>query len=102
MSRKIDAMHAYFGVIQDKQCKDCSNFIHGRYHTRVLSKCTVYGATHSEASDWRMKYVACGMFNKEWKGGEMMMVFRSEEARERQVKRFEPLEGQRSLFDADE
>ena len=98
--KKIDAMHAHFGVVPDKVCKDCSNFIHGRYRTRTISKCTVYGATHSEASDWRMKYVACGMFNKEWNGNPIIRVLpRNGGFREAD---FKPMEGQVSIFDADE
>ena len=55
MIRKIDEMHRRFGVLQDKRCEDCSNLIKGRYHDMLLRKCLVYGATHSEASDWRKK-----------------------------------------------
>ena len=95
--KKIDAMHAYFGILPDKRCEDCSNLIKGRYHTKFLRKCTVYGATNSEASDWRKKYVACGMFNKEWRGGEMMRVFQSSEMKKRKLERLEPLDGQMEM-----
>ena len=66
--KKIEAMHKRFGTLPDKRCEDCSNLIKGKYHDKLLRKCTVYGATHSEASDWRMKYVACGLFNVEYHG----------------------------------
>lgn len=89
--KKIDAMHERFGIVPDKRCEDCSNLIQGRYHTKYLRKCTVYGVTHSEASDWRKKYVACGLFNQEWKGQEMMKVFQWENQKKNQI---EPLEGQ--------
>ncbi len=46
------------------------------YHDMILRKCTVYGATHSEASDWRKKYVACGMYDKEWNGVEIIRTIR--------------------------
>lgn len=68
VKRKIDAMHQMFGVLPDKLCENCSNLIQGDYHGIHLRKCTVYGATHSEASDWRKKYVACGMYGKEYSG----------------------------------
>ena len=68
MSRKIDAMHERCGILPDKRCEDCSNLIQGDYCGIHLRKCTVYGATHSEASDWRKKYVACGMYGKEYHG----------------------------------
>lgn len=76
MIRKIDEMHRRFGVLADKRCEDCSNLIKGKYHGMFLRKCTVYGATHSEASDWRKKYVACGMYCKEWKGVEIIRTLR--------------------------
>lgn len=62
--RKIDAMHQKYGLSTCGRCGDCCNFLHGRYHDRYLSKCAAYGLTHSEATDWRAKYLACGLFNK--------------------------------------
>ena len=76
MTNKIDEMHRRFGELPDKRCEDCSNLIQGRYNTKYLRKCTVYGATHSEASDWRKKYTACGMFNKEWTGYPIIRVLK--------------------------
>ena len=60
--RKIDAMHLLFGVM-DGLCKDCDHMISGRYHDMILHKCEMYGLTHSEASDWRLSYKACGLYN---------------------------------------
>ena len=62
VAKKIDAMHALYGMA-DGQCKDCPHLISGRYHDRILHKCPAYGCTHSEATDWRLKYVACGLKN---------------------------------------
>lgn len=76
MIRKIEAMHRQFGVLPDKRCEDCSNLIKGRYRGMFLRKCIVYGATHSEASDWRKKYIACGMYDKEWNGTEIIRTLR--------------------------
>lgn len=61
-ARKIDAMHARFGMA-DGMCKDCPHLISGRYHDRILHKCEAYGLTHSEATDWRLRWVACGLKN---------------------------------------
>lgn len=94
MSRKIDAMHARFGVLPDKRCEDCCHLIKGYVGNTFVRKCTVYGATHSEASDWRKKYVACGLFNKEWKGGEIIRVVRYENRKQRQLDLIVPLDGQ--------
>lgn len=89
--RKIDEMHRRFGTIPDKRCDDCSNLIKGQYRSVYLRKCTVYGATHSEASDWRKKYVACGMYNKEWNGPEIIRLINSGAKKRDQIM---PLEGQ--------
>lgn len=89
--RKIDEMHRRFGMLPDKRCEDCSNLIKGQYHSVYLRKCTVYGATHSEASDWRKKYVACGMYNKDWKGPEIIRLINSWPRERDQIM---PLEGQ--------
>ena len=62
VAKKIDAMHALYGTA-DGTCKDCPHLISGRYHDRILHKCEAYGCTHSEATDWRLKYVACGLKN---------------------------------------
>lgn len=90
--RKIDLMHREFGFSPGNKCRTCDNFIHGRYHTKTLSKCAVYGLTHSEASDWSGRYDACGMYNKEYSGGDMIRLVRPNSAPDT------PLEGQESMF----
>lgn len=62
IAKKIDAMHARFGTA-DGTCKNCPHLISGRYHDKILHKCEAYGCTHSEATDWRLKWVACGLKN---------------------------------------
>lgn len=93
--RKIEAMHARFGVLPDKLCEDCPNLIKGRYHDLSLRKCTVYGATHSEASDWRKKYVACGMFGKEYHGRPIIELLQCDRTK---VDEMQPIDGQEMLF----
>ena len=82
-------------MLPSKRCEDCSNLIKGRYHNMFLRKCMVYGATHSEASDWRKKYVACGLFNKEWTGGKIIDVCKSENAKK--TNELFPIDGQISI-----
>lgn len=86
--RKIEAMHSMFGTMSDKRCEDCANLIQGDYHGRHYRKCLVYGATHSEATDWRKRYVACGMYNREWAGNPIVDTNRRKDAPT------EPCEGQ--------
>lgn len=65
MKRKIDRMHELFGVTQGKKCKDCEH-LHGGVNE--YRKCLVYGNTCSEATDWALKYDACGLWNKPYEG----------------------------------
>ena len=60
IAKKIDAMHSIYGAAEGI-CGDCPHFVRFRYHDRVLLKCRAYGLTHSEATDWRVKYAACGL-----------------------------------------
>lgn len=94
MSRKIDAMHLRFGVVPDKRCEDCENLIKGYCGNTFVRKCTVYGATHSEASDWRKKYVACGMYNKEYKGRPIIELLK---CAPRKVDEEQPIDGQMTI-----
>lgn len=60
--RKIDLMHKLFGELYGRRCKDCQHLIS---HTanRKYYKCECYGDTASEASDWRLKWMACGLID---------------------------------------
>lgn len=90
--RKIDLMYHIFGKAGGLHtCKECSNFVQGRYHDKTLRKCKVYGLTHSEASDWAQRYEACGMFNKEWNGNDIIDLVRRGGVRQKDVI---PIEGQ--------
>ena len=93
--RKIAAMHARFGVLPDKRCEDCSNLIKGYCGNTFVRKCVVYGATHSAASDWRKKYIACGLFNQQWDYGEIIHSLKGTPKAEAVEL---PLDGQMDLF----
>ena len=62
--RKLALMHRFFGVLDGHTCRECSTFINGKYHDKVFCKCKVYGLTHSEATDWAGRWMACGAFNR--------------------------------------
>lgn len=66
MGIKITAMHKEYGRNAAHQCKECCNFLRGRYHDRFYSKCIAYGLTHSEASDWTGRWTACGLYGKDF------------------------------------
>lgn len=94
--RKIDLMHQLYGKAEPHKCRDCSNLVTGRYHDKTLRKCRVYGLTHSEASDWAMKYTACRMFNKEYTGQPIINLVKHNSSR---TKVEEPLDGQIEMED---
>lgn len=91
MIKKIDRMHALFGVEPFHKCGKCCNFVSGRYMSKILRKCRVYGLTHSQASDWAKSWVACGLFNQEYTGRNVIEL----SDRKNLVV---PLEGQIDLF----
>lgn len=95
--RKIDLMHRHFGKCHGRKCKDCQNLVKLEYHCKPYIKCRVYGITQSEASDWVQKYEACGMFNKEWTGGDIIRLVKPERAAAQQDN--DPIEGQVSIFE---
>lgn len=70
-TRKIDLMHQQFGATEHK-CGECPNLVRLRPGKEYLYKCKVYGITSSEASDWTKCWSACGMFNKEYEGRQIM------------------------------
>ena len=92
--RKIELMHQLFGIYSGRKCADCENFVTGIYHDKKLQKCIVYGMTHSEASDWRQKYDACGMFNREYSGTDIIRLV----TQDRNMKKSQQLENQIDLF----
>lgn len=95
--RKIDLMHCKFGRLEGCTCGECSNLVRLQYHNLSLRKCSVYGLTHSAASDWANRYTACGMFNKEWTGGQIIReVVSSGRFKEKPLL---PLDGQINLFE---
>ena len=63
VKRRIAAMHQRFGTCGVLQCRGCCHLISGGWHDRRYYKCEIYGMSHSEASDWRRSWAACGMYN---------------------------------------
>lgn len=89
--RKIALMHMKFGY-GEGICQDCTNFKRESYRSGRYSKCTIYGDTHSDASDWSGRYEACGMKNKQWNEKPVITLVRGDR------KPTEPIPGQISLF----
>lgn len=94
--RKDEAMHHYYGFDQEcRQCCQCEHFIGGVYHNRRYYKCTVYGCSHSEATDWRRGYTACGLIGKPFPEGDIRIVDLLKAIR---IKKEEQIEGQTKMM----
>ena len=94
--RKIELMHQMFGRSSSGLCKECSHFGRIRVGDRKLvRKCEVYGVTASEASDWCASYPACGLFNTDYVGRNVIDFVRPEKKKEIDS---EPIDGQITLL----
>ena len=93
--RKIDLMHRMFGKCEGHKCGECSNMVEHQYD-KVYRKCTVYGVSSSEATDWAKRWTACGMFNREYRFGEVVRLV-GRAGKEKGPE--EPMEGQYSFYD---
>lgn len=91
--KKIDRMYQYFGH-GEGTCKDCSNLVTYE-QSRKWYKCAVYGLSSSEATDFRLKWGACGMKNKDPTGITPIVKLGDSIKREE-----EQCNGQMSLFDS--
>ena len=91
--RKIELMHKLFGEKSDAKCKECSNLLRFWYRTKSYRKCAVYGATHSDATDWCISYPACGMFCKEYSGRNIVRLVHPDKKEPEP-----PLDGQIDMF----
>lgn len=90
MVRKIERMHELFGTCSGQKCKDCEHLYGGVNNYR---KCLIYGNTRSEATDWALKYDACGLWNKPYKAEiPIVKLQRSDGKEESQI------DGQMELF----
>lgn len=63
IERKIAAMYKRFGTCGVLRCRDFCHLIGGNWHDRRYYKCELYGLSHSDATDWRLSWQACGMYN---------------------------------------
>ena len=93
--RKIDAMHHYYGRDHcGRKCSECDHLIHGEYHNRTYYKCTVYGCTHSEATDWRKSYPACGLVDHDFPEHDKRII---DVLKHDRIKKTEQIRGQMTM-----
>ncbi len=62
-ARKLERMHVLYGKREDARCGDCVQFI-GREYAGKYFKCRLFGDSAGPATDWRVRYVACGKFER--------------------------------------
>ena len=95
MNRKIDAMHERFGRHEGK-CRDCGNLKCYIYNNKRYYKCAAYGVTSSTATDWRLSWDACGIYNTLLMSRPIFELIRHESKREPIL----PLDGQTTIFES--
>lgn len=89
--RKITAMHDAYGIAHPPHvCKDCRHFFVYDYHDRRYFKCQAYGLSNGEATDWRAKYPACGLYNQQKPETPLLEMLKHESRKEPE----KPIEGQ--------
>jgi len=86
--KKNSIMYELYGY-GDGLCSSCKHLVRFE-HGHVFYKCKAYGISNSAATDWRLKYNACGLKNKDLKG---INPAYKEKAKD------EPMEGQVNLLD---
>ncbi len=75
--RKIEAMHKIYGEDpKGRNCQECPRFFEGEYHNRNYFKCSVYGLSRSESTDWRKSWTACSLFDEPFPQGELRVIDR--------------------------
>ena len=94
--RKIDLMQKFFGICEGHTCGECSNLVEEPYHGKMYRKCKVYGLTHSAASDWAKRWLACGKFNTPYHGRRIILLVTRARTNKEEAQRIE-LEGQMKL-----
>ena len=60
---RIDKMHKLYGKTEGRVCRDCANLISYTFSNKYF-KCKLYGDTGGPATDWRVRYPACGKFQE--------------------------------------
>ena len=94
--RKIDAMHAYYGKKPGRRCGDCAHIAKNEYG-QTYYKCLAYGDSKSEATDWALKWTACGLWNRELSAGHVPLVRRLKP----ELKQSAPVEGQMNMLEGE-
>jgi hypothetical protein len=63
-SRKLKKPVELWGITEDRKCGDCIHHQDYHYHNRHYHKCDIWHVSHSEATDIRVSWPACGKFEE--------------------------------------
>lgn len=66
--RKYKTMQQLYGVLEGKTCKTCAHCEKYRYHRKTYYKCELWYVSNSEATDIRLKNVACKKYKEKDNG----------------------------------
>ena len=93
MRNDIQVMYAKFGKLDSLGwiCKDCMN-LRTHFYGRSYHKCCVYGESNSQATDWNVGNIACGMFNRKYNGVPVIELLKHSKKQDAQI------DGQVSIF----
>lgn len=92
--RKIAAMHREYGKDHAHKCADCQNLC-AINAGKTRYKCAAYGISSSAATDWAMRWTACGLYGKPIAEGHVPLIKRLKPAKQQE----KPLEGQVTFFE---
>ena len=62
LKRSLALVARYGSGPEGARCGTCAHFRKFDYHDQRYAKCDLYGISHSEATDWRAKWAACGKY----------------------------------------
>lgn len=84
--KKIETMYDFFGHCEDKDaiCKNCEHLC-SYTANRKWYKCECYGKSSSDATDWRIGWLACGLFNKPYDGKPVMLCKQRKRKKDGQI-----------------
>ena len=61
---RILYMRRIYGADDAHRCETCVNLLCNPGHTKNYYKCAIYGTSFSDATDWRQKWPACGLWQQ--------------------------------------
>ena len=67
--RKYKTMQQLYGELPDKKCGDCTHCVVIHHNRKNFYKCKLWYVSSSEATDIRLKNVACKKFEQEKDNG---------------------------------